>query len=341
MWVARHIMLLSAKRRRQVTSGILSFAATAPAVPADEVGRLCALAARSRERLAKWTDLPLPEGVLPGMRPDEIPPAGKQIMDPRSKWFQQYHSLGEHEGCGILLMIAKLDPCGKGKIEAAELQKFYQEIDMMVENVLGSTSTVLVVVTLIFAITIPLLVDHTPASFDPSDSPSLGGSWPYGAEWYSSWLNSRALAVLYWLELVSFVGAVFMGVKGMIVGLILYINLTTYAPDTESRVYCLYDNPVTIANLNWACLGSIFSLLAGLIFMMARASPIASILIAVCTLIVPFLTLSPGTHRALLQAPALNQLRVGREIIAVSRGQRAAVVAASAVVRVENVAEGD
>ena len=77
-----------------------------------------ALAARSRERLAKWTDLPLPEGVLPGMRPDEIPPAGKQIMDPRSKWFQQYHSLGEHEGCGILLMIAKLDPCGKGKIEA-------------------------------------------------------------------------------------------------------------------------------------------------------------------------------------------------------------------------------
>ena len=127
----------------------------------------------------------------------------------------------------------------------------------------------------------------------------------------------------------------------MLVGMCLYNNLTTYAPDTESRVYCLYDNLVTIVNLNWACMGSIFSLLAGLIFMMARASPIACILLTLCLLSVPLLTLG-GAHlnRALLQAPALNQLRLGREIIAASRGQEAAVAAASAVVRVENIAEG-
>ena len=147
--------------------------------------------------------------------------------------------------------------------------------------------------------------------------------------------------MIYWLELLSLNGAVYLGVKDMMVGIILYNNLTTYAPDTESRVYCLYDNPVTIANLNWACIGCIFSLLAGLVFMMARASPIGCILLALCIVSVPFLTVG-GFHinRSMLQAPALNQLRLGREIIAASRGQEAAVAAASAVVRVENIAEG-
>ena len=54
--------MLSRNKRRIASSSQL---AVVRAVPADTDARLCDVARASRERLRKWAEAPLPDGVLP------------------------------------------------------------------------------------------------------------------------------------------------------------------------------------------------------------------------------------------------------------------------------------
>ena len=79
----------------------------AASVPADTEARLCALGNMARDRLKPWAAVKLPNGILPGMRAHEVP-LGTGLMMPKSPFFKEFHKCGEHEGLGVLLLIAKL-----------------------------------------------------------------------------------------------------------------------------------------------------------------------------------------------------------------------------------------
>ena len=127
-----------------------------PSVPLDTEGRLCALAQHARSQLAPWCSAPLPEGVLPGMRAHEIEwnSGVRELMRPTSPWFKAFNKVGEHEGCGILLLVAKLDPQGTGRLDPKTVAEFFLNVERTAENVLSFATTSMIVCTLVLAIVV-------------------------------------------------------------------------------------------------------------------------------------------------------------------------------------------
>ena len=121
------------------------------AIPAlDSTTRLCVLARKARERLREWVAAPLPDGIVPGMMQHEfeempdIYKKGWEMMGPTSPWFKAYGKVGEHEGCGIILLIARVDPQGTGDISRSELEQLNRNVENRAENVLGFITTIMI-----------------------------------------------------------------------------------------------------------------------------------------------------------------------------------------------------
>ena len=310
-------MLFSANKRRDRIATIgssRSNSCAAIAVPLDTEARLCALAQHAREQLAPWVALPLPEGVLPGMRAHELPPQARKIMSMKSEWFKGFEKVGEHEGCGILLLVAKLDPQGTGRLDSKTMQSFFQQVESTAENVLSFATTCMIVCTLVLAIVVPLTV--WPISKVDERSPSLGGGWPYGAAWYDDWLYSPAMQVVHWAELLFLAASIFNAFRGTMLGFFVYAAISIYAPDTESKMMVLYDNYKLIATMTYGAMFGLISLLVGLIFLTARCSPVACIMMTAALAAGMKATMgNKATMKGTMVATALNQLRLGREIV--------------------------
>lgn len=239
-------------------------------------------------------------------------------MNMSGAWFKAYQKVGEHEGCGVLLLVAKLDVCGEGQLEPGEVNACFREVEQMVENVLGYVTTMMIVATLSLAITVPLMLWPHSTS-DMSGSPSLGGGWPYGTDFYRSWLNSPALSVVYWLEMLAFSVSISAAVRGTMLGFLFYSNLAIYAPDAESKLYCMLDNVSVSSRMFYACVLSLAFLYIGLVLLAARTTPVGCI-----TLSLGFFFAAPRkVTYSLAIAPALNQLRIARDILD-RAGQRGA-----------------
>lgn len=272
--------------------------------------------------------VPLPNGILPGMRAHELKGLEKgtrAIMTPTSKWFRVYHELGEHEGCGIMLMIARLDVRGEGIIEPEELKQLWRDVETHTENVLGFVTTAMVVATLALSVTVPLVLW-------PHDTPdvevaSLGASWPWLAAWYGSWMKSPALPFVHWVETMVLSASTGVSVFGAISGLVVYSNLAIYATDAESKLYCMYDNYSAFAKVFICGLVGLLSLLLGVILLSARISPVACITLSISFSVI-FATVGGAPfQRRTMVAPALNQLRIAKGILAAAKGKGAQIVA--------------
>ena len=105
---------------------------------------------------------------------------GTGLFMPSHPFMKEYTKVGEHEGCGVLLLLAKLDVNGVGRIVEDEMKDFHIEVERMAESHLGFASTAMIVSTLSLSITVPLILFQND-DFDPSVSAYLGGGWPGGA----------------------------------------------------------------------------------------------------------------------------------------------------------------
>lgn len=280
----------------------------------------------AREKLSPWANEPLPNGVMPGQRAHEIDGVAlATIFRPGTRWFKLFQDVGEVDGCGVLLMLGKLDIQGRGEIKPEELERFLREVDDTTENMLSFLTMLMVLATLALAIAVPLAVwPH--GSIDPAAIPSLGGGFPALADFYSRWLTSDVLAVLHLIEglLLSF--SIFFALRATNRGLIAFSNLAIYAPDAESRAYFLFDNYRCFATVYNYVVGSIHLIIFALIFLAARTSPPISVFLA-CAFLFGGLHMdvfNPRVVRPMMQAPTLNQLRIAREIVQTAEGRRPA-----------------
>ena len=287
----------------------------------DTEARLCAVAKQAREKLAPWAALQLPDGVVPGMLAHELPRQTLKLR-PGSRWHKAYLRVGDVDGVCIYLLIGGLDRHGRGVISKEELATFFKEVQKMIDNILGFITTTVVSATLSLSITVPLTL--MVGSTADSASPALGGGWPSGEHWYSTWLNSAAMPATHWCELLFFGLSIYKALKAIIFGTMMYSMLTLYTPDTESRVYCLFDNVHTITGICYDGMFALAFLPVGLVFLGARTSPAACVVFALIAL-APLLNslkeccLSGNkvkflTARAMMSV-ALHQLRVARHIL--------------------------
>ena len=321
-------------------------AAAAPAyVPVDRQTRVCALARTARTKLAEWVATPLPEGLVPGMRAHELeqkPELQKAMKDLfMGAWFKAYGKVGEHEGCGIILIIARIDPRGTGEVTESEIQQLWHDVEARAEHVLGYITTIMIVSTLSLAVTVPLMIWPL-STFDGSvdsetyKSVSLGGGWPGGTDLYAAWLDSRALAAVHWFETIFLSISIYNAVKGTLVGMVLYSNIAIYAPDSESKLYSMYDNYAMLAFIFYCGFWSMVFLLIGLILLTARVCPLACMCLFVTFLHIFYqlagfcVSMTPMMRDAML-CPALNQLRMAQEILHADGGVAPLVAEATPV----------
>jgi hypothetical protein len=147
-------------------------------------------------------------------------------------------------------------------------------------------------------------------------SPSLGGGWPGGGDWYAAWLDSRALAVVHWFEILSLSFSIYQAIKGITLGMVLYSNMAIYAPDSESKLYSMYDNYASLSSMFYNGFFGISTLYIGLIFLTARICPVACLMISSSAGYF-FYQIFVGAKfmRDGMLCPALNQLRIAREIL--------------------------
>lgn len=311
--IASGMPLFGSGRRRVVGTP----PADVRSVPADAVTRLSILARMAREKLKPWANEPLPDGVLPGQRAHEIDGAAlATIFRPGTRWFKLFQDVGEVDGCGVLLLLGKLDIRGRGEIEPEELERFLRQVDDTTENMLSFLTMLMVLATLALTIAVPLVVwPH--GSIDPTDIPSLGGGFPALADFYTRWLTSDALAVLHLIEGLLLSLSIYLALKATNRGLTAFSNLAIYAPDAESRVYFLFDNHKCFATVFNYVIGSIHLIILALIFLTARTSPPLSVCLAFAFLFggLQMDIFNPQVVRPMMQAPTLNQLRIAREIV--------------------------
>ena len=103
----------------------------APSLPVDSESRIAMLAHVARERLAEWAAVPLPDGLIAGMRMFEMQRVpnfkakGNAMMNYVGAWMKAYRKVGEHEGCGTLLLVAKVDLQGTGSVSKSEMQQLF------------------------------------------------------------------------------------------------------------------------------------------------------------------------------------------------------------------------
>ena len=305
----------------------------APSLPVDSESRIAMLAHVARERLAEWAAVPLPDGLIAGMRMFEMQRVpnfkakGNAMMNYVGAWMKAYRKVGEHEGCGTLLLVAKVDLQGTGSVSKSEMQQLFRDVEMRAEQVLGFVTTVMIVCTLSLAVTVPLIIWPLSTSDGVVDSkthlsPSLGGSWPGGADWYAAWLGSDALAVVHWVEVIMLVLSIYNALKGTLIGVVVYSNLAIYSPDTESKLYCMFDTYAYLSEIIYNALGTLTMLYFGITLLCARTCPLACLAL-VAGFVLMGVTMGPRSNftPSLMIAPALNQLRIAREILHEANGE--------------------
>ena len=107
----------------------------------------------------------------------------------------------------------------------------------------------------------------------------------------------------------------YIAISGTITGMVLYSNMAIYAPDTQSKLFTMYENYASLSAMFYSGFGSIITLYVGLIFLTARVCPLACILLCVMLLMMLHrMFRSKATFNAMF-LPALNQLRIAREIL--------------------------
>ena len=109
--------------------------------------------------------------------------------------------------------------------------------------------------------------------------------------------------------------------------MLVFAAISIYAPDAESKMMVMYDNYRLIASMGYAALFGLMCLVTGLIFLTARCSPPACIMIAIGFAAGLKVTMfDMATMRGTMFATALNQLRIGREILGATRTDLTPVV---------------
>ena len=317
---SRATMLRLKKRRSRVVASGATMRKV-PRVPNDTQARLCALGKMAREKLAPWAAVELPDGIEPGMRAHDIP-LGKGIFMPGHPFAKEFKKAGEHEGLGILLIIAKLDADGDGKVSPAEMKDFCDNIQSMAENEMGFATTVMIVSTLSLAITVPLVVLQ-PYDWAPSDWAVLGVGWPGVAAWYTAWMTSPALLVVHWLELLFLAASILKSVESTLLAMAFYAALSLYCPDTESKAGYMFDNSSLLAQLGYSGAASLVYLLLGLTFLSARVSPFAGLFIGPLFLLTLRTFFWNNVFKGVFMAPALNQFRMARDVLSLTKDRHA------------------
>ena len=123
---------------------------------------------------------------------------------------------------------------GYGGIRAdgREARAFLRESGVLIDQVLGFLSNIMVIGTLTMAAAVPLSVSG--ASELASDSPSLGN-----AAWHEGWQSPGVRTGLHWAEAVLMAMSAYFAFHGVLTGFILYSSLSLYLPDLEAKVLFL------------------------------------------------------------------------------------------------------
>lgn len=124
------------------------------------------------------------------------------------------------------------------------------------------------------------------------------------------------MPVVGWCESLAFAASVYNSCVGTLIGMTVYTNLAIYAPDSESKMYWLFDNVDMLSRLLYRGMGGLLCLLFGLVYLAARVSPIACLALALgAAAIVHSFAFDPSFGYSMAIAPALNQLRIARDIL--------------------------
>lgn len=139
-------------------------------------------------------------------------------------WADCFSKVGQHEGCGLLLVAAEMDAPGTKKGGASrvtglgdgetslgededgedvhwEENTASRDAQRQVENLLSFASTAMVLSGLCLSISIPLsLATLDGGAIDTSDPSLGGGDGDVGPRWYAKWNESSSRHALHWAE---------------------------------------------------------------------------------------------------------------------------------------------
>ncbi|GMI09781.1 hypothetical protein TrVE_jg10214 [Triparma verrucosa] len=224
--------------------------------------RLAQLAKEAREVLKPWT---------------KVPTEKLSIFD--DKIFN--NDLKQHEGVGVLLRMARVDPKSTGNISPAEEAEFLRSMMTLVDEILGFFSTVMIINTLTLATGIPLtLHEITVPSFE---SATLGGTEDSGGfAFYLRYFRDPTLMhVFHWIELLLLSVSIWKSASGILSSLLLSATFSIYLPDQESKLRFVIKRRAELLKAFENCMWSIITLLGALPFAAAKFSPVGCMVLGI------------------------------------------------------------
>ncbi|GMH95293.1 hypothetical protein TrST_g7367 [Triparma strigata] len=224
--------------------------------------RLAQLAKEAREVLKPWT---------------KVPTEKLSIFD--DKIFN--NDLKQHEGVGVLLRMARVDPKSTGNISPAEEAEFLRSMMTLVDEILGFFSTAMIINTLTLAIGIPLtLHEITVPSFE---SATLAGTEDSGgfAFYLTHFRDPTLMHVFHWIELLLLSVSIWKSSSGILSSFLLSATFSIYLPDQESKLRFVIKRRAELLKAFEGTMWSIITLLGALPFAAAKFSPVGCMVLGI------------------------------------------------------------
>lgn len=228
-----------------------------------------------------------------------------------------FAKVGQHEGCGLLLVAAEMDAPGTKKRAASDLldggaeeearggveddeadrdvhweeSAASRDAQRQVENMLSFASTAMVISGLCLSISIPLSLSALDGGTIDTDTRSLGGGGGDGGSspvrWYRKWNESSSRHALHWAECVLLAMSVLSNFLCMCEGFSYFGALTLYLPNVESRMRYLLEHKLEDLTMMWGYpVFGLYFLVLAMPLIAARFSPAATIVLSIPALAV-------------------------------------------------------
>ena len=272
-------MLFQRSRHRKAAAKAAPvFALEAPDMDDQRGARLCALAQRARDELLPWLSTPcvparpgLGVGVCGGLTP-ALSCRYTHMFTP------VFTALGQHEGVGVRLHLARWDIHGSGSMSLEQEQAWFRESEEIIEHILSFLSNVMVVTTLCLAITIPLAVYVTETEI--SDNSSLESE-----EWWGGWEKERVQRALHWAECSMLAVSIALASIALLNSFASGQAFSFYLPDTEAKMRFALPRAMVLSIIWQQCVFSVLFLLFALPFSASRVSPISAVTTSVAVVV--------------------------------------------------------
>ena len=219
-----------------------------------------------------------------------------------SMWADSFAKVGQHEGCGLLLVAAEMDAPGKRKSTTSiddevdggnddgedahwEENAASRDAQRQVENLLAFISTAMVISGLCLSVSIPLCVASLDGGVIDTNNPSLSGNaedGKMGPGWYRNWNTPSSRHALHWAECAFLAISVLFNFLCMSHGFMYFGSVSLYLPTVESRMRYLIEYKLSHLTMMWlypVC--GLYFLVLALPLVAARYSPASTIILAI------------------------------------------------------------